>query len=55
MMQDLAHALNCKWRCLTDFQQLVIAGINGKNQGQLKPLDDLRIQELRREQRLPNV
>ena len=49
MMQDLAHALNCKWRSLTDLQQLVAAGTYGKKQGHLKPLDGLRIQELRNE------
>ena len=49
MMQDLAHSLNCKWRSLTDLQQLVVAGTYGKNPGRLKPLDGLRIQELRKE------
>ena len=49
MMQDLAHALNCKWRSLSDLQQLVVSGTYGKTQGRLKPLDGLRIQELRKE------
>lgn len=33
MMQDLAHALNCKWRSLSDLQQLVVSGTYGKTQG----------------------
>lgn len=49
MMQDLAHALHCKWRSLADLQQLVVAGTYGKNKGKLKPMDGLRVQELRME------
>ena len=49
MMQDLAHALNCKWRSLSDLQQLILAGTYRKTPGCLKPLDGLRIHELRKE------
>ena len=49
MMQDLAHALNCKWRCLADLQQLVVAGTYGKTAGCLKPLDGLYVEQLREE------
>ena len=48
-MQDLAHALNCKWRSLADLQQLVVAGTFGKPPGPLKPLEGLYVEQLRKE------
>ena len=48
-MQDLAHALNCKWRSLADLQQLVTTGTFGKTPGRLKPLDGLYVEQLRKE------
>lgn len=30
MMQDIAHALHCKWRSLKDLQTLVLGGTDGK-------------------------
>ena len=49
MMQDRAHALNCKWRNLADLQQLVVAGTFGKTPGRLKPLEGLYVEQLRKE------
>ena len=37
MMEDIAHALECKWRSLTDFQELVLGGKHGNQPGALKP------------------
>ena len=48
-MQDLAHALSCKWKSLSDLQQVVVAGTYGRTPGRLKPLDSLRVQELHKE------
>ena len=48
-MQDLAHALQCKWRSLTDLQSLVLAGKYGNSPGRLKPFDNLKVNELRQE------
>ena len=48
-MDDLAHAMQCKWRSLEDLQQLVLAGRYGNIPGKLKPLDNLKIEELRKE------
>jgi len=49
MMQDLAHALQCHWRSLADLQSLVLAGKYGNSPGTLKPLDSLKVNELREE------
>lgn len=49
MMQDLAHALQCHWRSLADLQSLVLAGKYGNSPGTLKPLDGLKVNELREE------
>lgn len=49
MMQDLAHALQCHWRSLADLQSLVLGGKYGNSLGTLKPLDGLKVNELREE------
>ena len=49
MMQDLAHALHCKWRSLKDLQTLVLGGKYGKRPNMLKPLVNLKVNELREE------
>ena len=51
MMQDLAHVLRCKPRSLEELQSLVLAGKFGNKQGQLKPLDNLLVSQLREELR----
>ena len=49
MMQDLSHALHRQWRSLTTLQTLVTSGKYGNSPGQLKPLDSLKVSELREE------
>ena len=49
LMQDLAHALQCSWRSLTDLQELVLHGKFGCANNTLKPLENLKIDELRQE------
>jgi len=49
MMQDIAHALNCKWRSLKDLQTLVLGGTYSNQTCTLKPLDNLKIGELQKE------
>ena len=51
MMQDLAHALECKWRSLSDLQSLVLNGAFGNTCNKLKPLDNLRVDDLKKELR----
>ena len=51
MMSDLPHALRRQWRSLAALQTLVAAGKYGKTPGVLKPLDSLKINELREELR----
>ncbi len=50
-MQDLAHSLHCKWRSTAHLQSLVLEGKYGNTPGRLKPLDNLKVQELRQELR----
>ena len=49
MMQDLAYSFQCKPRSLEDLQSLVLAGKFGNQPGQLKPLDNLLVEQLREE------
>ena len=49
MMQDLSHALHRQGRSLTTLQTLVTSGKYGNSPGQLKPLDSLKVSELREE------
>ena len=49
LLQDLAHALQCSWRSLTDLQELVLHGKFGCANNTLKPLENLKIDELRQE------
>ena len=49
MMQDLSHALHRQWRSLTTLQTLFTSGKYGNSPGQLKPLDCLKVSELREE------
>ena len=49
VMMDLAHALYCSWRSLTDLQELVLAGKLGNKPGCLKPFHNLKISDLRDE------
>lgn len=49
MMSDLAHALQNKWRSLAELQSVILAGKHGNAPGQLKPLEGLKVQELRNE------
>ena len=48
-MMDLAHALNNSWRSLSDIQTLALAGTFGNKPGCLKPLDNLKVADLRKE------
>ena len=48
-MQDLAYAFQCKPRSLEDLQSLVLTGKFGNQSGQLKPLDNLLVEQLREE------
>ena len=49
MMQDLAHSLQCKWRSLSDLQQLVLAGKFGCTRNLLKPFENLKVDDLNEE------
>ena len=49
VMQDLSHALQCTPRSLQDLQSLILAGKYGNQPGQLKPLDQLLVANLREE------
>ena len=49
MMVDLAHAFYHSWRSLNDIQNLVLAGQFGSKPGCLKPLDNLKVADLRKE------
>ena len=49
MMQDLAYSFQCEPRSLEDLQSLVLAGKFGNQPGQLKPLDNLLVEQLREE------
>ena len=49
MMDDLAHTLQHSWRSLYDIQHIAIAGKLGRQQGELKPFELLRAQQIREE------
>ncbi len=49
MMHDLAHALHCKLRSVADLQALILKGKYGNSPGSLKPLNGLRVEQLRQE------
>ena len=49
MMQDLAHTFQHTWKSLADLQAFILAGKHGNVPGCLKPLEGLRVQELREE------
>ena len=46
MMDDLAHTLQQPWRNLQEIQQIATQGKWGKRPGELKPFDQLRVQQL---------
>ena len=47
MMMDLAHVLHHTWRSLSDIQKIILNGKFENRAGLLKPLDNLKISELR--------
>ena len=49
MMMDLAHCFHHSWRSLSDIQSLILAGKFGSKPGCLKPLDNLKIADLKTE------
>lgn len=49
MMDYLAHTLQHSWRSLYDIQHKAIAGKLGRQQGELKPFELLRAQQIREE------
>ena len=48
-MQDQAHALHKPWRSINTLQTLITDGKYGNQDGVLKPLDSLKVSELREE------
>ena len=55
MMEDLSHALQCKWRPLAELQALVLTSKHGKQPGVLKPFEQLNAEQLQEELRARNV
>ena len=49
MFDDQAHSLTFHWRSLEQLQSIATAGNNGKIVGSLKPFDNLKKDELRKE------
>ena len=49
VMDDLAHTLQHSWRSLHDIQNIAIAGKLGRQQGELKPFELFRVQQIREE------
>ena len=49
MMDDLAHTLQHSWRSLYDIQHIAIAGKLGRQQGELKPFELHRAEQIREE------
>ncbi len=49
MFTDQAHSLRCHWRSLQELQELAVGGVYGSKPGATKPLEKLRIGELREE------
>ena len=46
---DLAHSLQQPWRSLHELQQIATSGKFGKQAGDLKPFDKLKVKQLREE------
>ena len=46
LMEDLAHAPECKWRSLSNLQSLVLAGHYGNIPGAIKPFESLTTDQL---------
>ena len=55
MFDDQAYSLQCKWRDLHDLQSICISGVHGREAGILKPFDNLKVDQLRRELRARGV
>ena len=51
-MEDAAYALTLPCRSLQDLQSLVTAGYFGKTANALRPLENLEVEEIRKELRL---
>ena len=49
MFNDQAHSLQYKWRDLHTLQATAVSGIYGKEAGVIKPFDNLKVAQLRRE------
>ena len=55
MIDDITHALECKWRSVADLQALVLKGDFGKEAGVIKPFENLSFIQLQKELRLRNI
>ena len=55
LMEDLAHALECKWRSLSNLQSLVLADRYGDIPGAIKPFESLTTDQLQEELRSRNI
>lgn len=55
MIPDISHALHRQWQSLSTLQTLVTSGKYGNTPRQLKPLDNLKVNELREELRAGQV
>lgn len=49
MFNDQVHSLQYKWRDLHTLQTTAVSGIYGKEAGVIKPFDNLKVDQLRRE------
>ena len=49
MIDDIAHALECKWRSVADLQALVLKGDFGKEAVVIKPFENLSFIQLQKE------
>lgn len=54
-MEDAAYALTLPCRSLQDLQSLVTAGYFGKTPNALRPLEKLKVEEIRKELRLRKI
>ena len=54
-MEDAAYALTLPCRSLQDLQALVTAGYFGKTPNALRPLENLKVEEIRKELRLRKI
>ena len=55
MLMDLPHTLHHSWRSLSDIQTLALAGTFGNKPGCLKPLDNLKVADLKKELQMRGV